>query len=921
MALVVLQCSSCAPAQPRRHAPRARRLFYFAIPPSVFAPISSVIHAVGLDCSGWSRVVVEKPFGRDSETSAELSAQLAKHFSEDQVYRIDHYLGKEMVQNLMVLRFANAVFEPVWNRHHINTVTITFKEPFGTEGRGGYFDKVGILRDVMQNHLLQVMSLVAMETPVSLDAEAVRDEKVKVLRCVPPLDLANVVLGQYGANAVGTKPGYTHDAGVPDDSVTPTFATAVLSVNNPRWTGVPFILKCGKALNERKAEIRIQFKQPPNTLFGSMSGTSDRWAHNNELVIRIQPNEAVYLKVMCKMPGLTGSPVETELNLSFRSRYPTRSLPDAYTRLLLDVLRGDHSQFVRSDELAAAWNIFTPLLHEVESKRIPPFVYPYGSRGPPASDSLIRSKGYRYEGSYSGAWRALSAPESAKEALMSVHNEFSLPTQRLVQLLHNFREEMHAGLAGMPSTISMIPTFITQLPSGEETGEVWAVDMGGTNLRIIQFRMLGRGRVEQVKVHRHTIHKSLQEGPGVDLFAFVAESILAAEVPPDATLGFTFSFPVQQLSLARGRLMSWTKGFCASGVEGMEVTGLLEQALADVGLGGVNVIALVNDTAGTLMAQRYRDSSCGIGVIIGTGTNAAYVEHIANIPKWTGGGAGPMVINMEWGAFGSGSGGRALLPLTDIDHRVDSTTPNPGKQRFEKMISGQYLGELMRVILEDLRAAGLLFVPEHIRKARAAASKGTLTSGSSAADVAAAVSGPGAAAVDASVRLGDDDVVPLDSPLREPWRLGTDIVSAVEADDTATLEVIQDLLKRHLGLRNSTVEDRRIVKDVGTLVAQRAARLAAVGIAAVAMQMGEGSLARQVSAGIDGSVFEKHPCFKHWIEDALTELGVSCDIQHSPDGSGLGAAIVAAAAAKAAATTEAAVAAAAAASEAPASGK
>ena len=463
--------------------------------------VSGPIKAVGMQNSGWARVVVEKPFGTDSESSAALSSELAKHFNEDQVYRIDHYLGKEMVQNLMVLRFANAVFEPVWNRHHVNCVIITFKEPFGTEGRGGYFDNVGILRDVMQNHLLQVMSLVAMETPVSLDAESVRDEKVKVLRCVRPIELDDVVLGQYGANVAHTKPAYTHDPGVPDDSTTPTFATCVMYVNNPRWTGVPFVLKAGKALNERKAEIRVQFKSPPNMLFapaaahgGSAAphstGTS-RWAHNNELVIRIQPSEAVYLKVMSKLPGLTPTPVETELQLNVRSRYPTRSLPDAYTRLLLDVLRGDHSQFVRSDELAAAWAIFTPLLHELDSRHVPPFIYTYGSRGPPASDALIRNKGYRYESSYGGAWRAMSAPESAKEALMSVHNEFSLPTQRLTQLLHDFREQMHTGLAGGTASLRMIPTYITRLPDGSETGEVWAVDMGGTNLRVIQFHLRG----------------------------------------------------------------------------------------------------------------------------------------------------------------------------------------------------------------------------------------------------------------------------------------------------------------------------------------------------------------------------------------------------------------------------------------------
>ena len=256
-------------------------------------------------------MVVEKPFGHDSESSAALGIELSRYFSESEVYRIDHYLGKEMVQNLMVLRFANAIFEPLWNRDHISTVQITFKEPFGTEGRGGYFDEFGIIRDVMQNHLLQVMSLVAMETPVSLRSEDVRNEKVKVLKCIAPLDIADVVLGQYGRNAAGTQEGYLEDKTVPANSVTPTFAAARFHINNPRWKGVPFILKCGKALNERKAEIRIQFKAPPNALF-SCEGeapaigvgqlpNSIAPVHQNELVLRIQPDEAVYLKTMTRL--------------------------------------------------------------------------------------------------------------------------------------------------------------------------------------------------------------------------------------------------------------------------------------------------------------------------------------------------------------------------------------------------------------------------------------------------------------------------------------------------------------------------------------------------------------------------------------------------------------------------------------------
>jgi len=242
---------------------RANRIFYLAVPPTVFVDAARTAREGGFGSSGWNRVVVEKPFGHDSASSAALSRSMKSLLNEEEMYRIDHYLGKEMVQNLMVLRFANAVFEPLWNREHVSMVTITFKEPFGTEGREGYFDKFGIVRDILQNHLLQVLSIVAMEPPVSLAAEDVRDEKVKVLRCVPPIRPQDVVVGQYGASSDGERKAYRDGSPEVSDSTAPTFCTAVLWVHNRRWAGVPFVLKAGKALNERKAEIRIQFRDPP----------------------------------------------------------------------------------------------------------------------------------------------------------------------------------------------------------------------------------------------------------------------------------------------------------------------------------------------------------------------------------------------------------------------------------------------------------------------------------------------------------------------------------------------------------------------------------------------------------------------------------------------------------------------------------
>lgn len=262
-------------------------------------------------------MIIEKPFGRDLTTSNELSTHLAKLFTEDELYRIDHYLGKEMVQNLIVLRFGNRIFSRIWNRDSIQSVVISFKEPFGTEGRGGYFDEFGIIRDVMQNHLLQILSLIAMETPISKDADEIRNEKVKVLRSIPEVELADTVLGQYVGDENGegeAKLGYLDDKTVPANSTTATFATCMLKIKNERWDGVPFILRCGKALNERKAEIRIQFKEVPGAIF-------DTPCARNELVIRVQPGEAVYMKIMTKRPGINFTPEETELDLTYKHRY------------------------------------------------------------------------------------------------------------------------------------------------------------------------------------------------------------------------------------------------------------------------------------------------------------------------------------------------------------------------------------------------------------------------------------------------------------------------------------------------------------------------------------------------------------------------------------------------------------------------
>ncbi|CAI0457271.1 unnamed protein product [Linum tenue] len=368
-----------------------RRLFYLALPPSVYPVVCKMIKLCCMnksDLGGWTRIVVEKPFGKDLESAEKLSSQIGELFGEHQIYRIDHYLGKEMVQNLLVLRFANRLFVPLWNRDNIDNVQIVFREDFGIEGRGGYFDEYGIIRDIVQNHLLQVLCLVAMEKPVSLDSEHIRDEKVKVLQSVEPIKDEEVVLGQYH--------GYRDDSKVPDHSNTPTFASIILRIHNERWEGVPFILKAGKALSSKKADIRVQFKDVPGDIFNCEK------QGRNEFVMRLQPSEAMYMKLAVKQPGLEMSTVQSELDLSYKQRYHGVTIPDAYERLLLDTIHGDQQHFVRRDELKAAWDIFTPLLHRIDIGELKPISYQQGSRGPAEADELllragyIRTHGYRW---------------------------------------------------------------------------------------------------------------------------------------------------------------------------------------------------------------------------------------------------------------------------------------------------------------------------------------------------------------------------------------------------------------------------------------------------------------------------------------------------------------------------------------------
>jgi glucose-6-phosphate 1-dehydrogenase len=396
------------------------RLFYFAIPPDVFLKSAQSIKQSAMSPSGFNRIIVEKPFGHDLPSALKLASDLNRIVSEDVIYRIDHYLGKEMIQNLMTFRFANGFLGPLFSKASVASVRITVKEDFGTEGRGGYFTNYGIIRDIIQNHIMQVLSVVAMEKPLSTSGNAKRDAKVAVINAIKPIDLDNVVIGQYVGG--GGKPGYLDDDSIEDKvkaQFVPTFAAIVLYMDNPRWLGVPFLLKAGKAVDERKAEIRIQFKDAAgaNTLFGG----SDELARN-ELVMRLQPMESIYLKAIVKAPGLQTVTQQAELDLTYKSRFKDAYSPDAYTRLLLESLRGNQGDFVRGDEIIASWRVFDPLLRQLEEGSQPeakkcwshcfsppppkevgprmPLPYVYGSRGPPEAEKLFERHGFRYGKGY-----------------------------------------------------------------------------------------------------------------------------------------------------------------------------------------------------------------------------------------------------------------------------------------------------------------------------------------------------------------------------------------------------------------------------------------------------------------------------------------------------------------------------------------
>jgi glucose-6-phosphate 1-dehydrogenase len=380
----------------KRYRLTGKRIFYLAVPPEVYEPVVANIGASGLSRAhvGHTQIVVEKPIGWDLASSRRLNEVLKTSFREDQIYRIDHYLAKETVQNILMFRFANSIFEPLWNRRYIDHVQITVSETIGVGYRAGYYDKAGVIRDMFQNHLFQLLALGAMEPPAAFEAERVRDEKVKVLRSVRPFPLDRlgefVVLGQYGAGKVMGRlaEAYRKEPGIAADSVTPTFAALKVYIDNWRWNGVPFYLRSGKRLDKKKAEISIHFKPVPHLMFAK---TLDERIEPNTLVIRVQPDEGISIIFEGKKPGTKVCLGPVVMDFAYKKVF---SLGD-YDRVLLDCMQGDQMLFVRQDAVEQTWALLTPLLEKLDAEADPRKFpnYKAGSDGPPEASMLIKRGG------------------------------------------------------------------------------------------------------------------------------------------------------------------------------------------------------------------------------------------------------------------------------------------------------------------------------------------------------------------------------------------------------------------------------------------------------------------------------------------------------------------------------------------------
>jgi glucose-6-phosphate 1-dehydrogenase len=381
----------------RERGTQGNRVFYLSTAPSLYAEAVRQLGGSGLakpEGKGWVRVIIEKPFGTDLASAQALNHDIHQHLDESQIYRIDHYLGKETVQNLLVFRFANGIYEPLWNRQYIDHVQITNAETVGVEGRGGYYEKAGVVRDMLQNHVFQVLSLVAMEPPASLNSESVRDEKIKAMTSVRPFTperiRAECVRGQYGAGSINGKqvPGYREEEGVAPDSATETFAMLTMYFDNWRWSGVPFYIRSGKRLAKRVTEIAIQFKDAPHKLFGSEMMEQ---MTPNQLIIRVQPDEGITMRVAAKVPGQVTRIRDVNMDFRYGVSFGGVQLAEAYERLLLDCILGDPTLYARTDMTERGWEIVMPILEEwAATKAEAPFPnYEAGTWGPQATHDLL----------------------------------------------------------------------------------------------------------------------------------------------------------------------------------------------------------------------------------------------------------------------------------------------------------------------------------------------------------------------------------------------------------------------------------------------------------------------------------------------------------------------------------------------------
>ena len=365
---------------------QGNRVFYLAIPPSMFPIVVRRLGEAGLNRgdTGWTRIVLEKPFGHDLLSARELNEQVHAVFDENQVYRIDHYLGKDTAQNVLFFRFANAIFEPIWNRNYVDNVQISVLEAVDVGHRGAYYDQAGVLRDMFQNHMMQLLTLTAMEPPATFDAKALRDEKVKVLRAVRPIDVRDSVRAQYR--------GFCQTPGVERNSQTPTFAALKLYIDNWRWQGVPFYMRSGKALGIKTTDIIVEFRRPPLQMFDLPAGQQ---YVPNSILVGIQPDEGIHLKFQAKVPGSGREGRPVDMAFHYRPSFGIDRLADAYEHLLLDVLEGDASLYTRSDEIELAWRVVDPVVSAWESGDGPELAtYEPGSLGPEAADRFMSREGH-----------------------------------------------------------------------------------------------------------------------------------------------------------------------------------------------------------------------------------------------------------------------------------------------------------------------------------------------------------------------------------------------------------------------------------------------------------------------------------------------------------------------------------------------